>query len=296
MAQKNITDQLDIIEVHLKSEEIMDQITALRKLKENVAQSTFSSQDLKEILPLIFRLYREGDAVLKTDVIDVLCLTGKQDLLLIDPVFKELTEEVEKKNQFHLPLIFSLMAKYSGSNIAKIQTFISKILEEGAMAYTRPVLQEILHDFWDQVLSQGFIYVSKNKSQITALLPEYRKDFPSLAEFFQEKLTAYEEFVQIETRRKQEAEKKLKEEQREREILRKRRVRIMDKLREQTAQDSAVQELASPQPPLVKTAPSLTNSDLSESDSESSTAEENPNFVSFSSLGLKKKGKPQEDP
>ncbi|WP_457557919.1 hypothetical protein [Candidatus Harpocratesius sp.] len=273
MNQSDLKSHLETIEEHIRDGNDFSKVNAYRAFQRIFHEENLKSTELKPFLNLISEQFDDSKSPFYNELIKTICLIGQQNLSDIKTFLPKLAKILESEDIFLIIPILKLLVTYSASTNREINDMTTHLLEISTTKYVREDLQESLLNFFEEATNKGFGFLNEYKNKLEDKLPEYKAQMPEIYDLITSQIEKYDKYLILEANRKAQIKVKMEEEQKKREEIRKRRAEIINTLQVEPIMKTNTTEEDAPLKP-------VNNSQI-----------ENPNFISFSKLGLKKKKK-----
>jgi len=308
MNKDEIKERLERISEQIDSPDSQFQAAALEAFIDLITTESLTSDQKKVILPFLETILKGENSPLKTAGLKVTCLIGMKEFELIVPWIPLLIQECTHKNRYRAEIIIDFLLSKRNSNHQVIQDFIKQFLKESPIWFNDPYLLSVPQKFWKEALEKDFQFLDKYSHEIQEALDTYPDHFEKIKEIIKEKIKQYGEYLKDLQKKREEEERlrKEKKKQQEERLRKEEEYRKKKKIEQEEMKkklEEYVQTIAETKEPFSapysqdqtekssqKTVASA-QSDAENSDSfiRPANQEEAPEFVSFTSLGLKRK-------
>lgn len=217
--------QLEMISEYLDSDDIGNQVMALKSLEHTIFGTELTQKQIEPLLGLIKKRLEVNHSPIRTDLIRVACLLGKYNFIYIKDFYPVLYNELTTKNRFRIQIILDLIAHLANTNIPPIVQTVKDIMLNWKQWFSESYLVPQFHQFIDQMTEQGFTFIKDNEEELKRLVTELPESMKDLKEIIDTRIKNYHDFLAEEAKRKADEERVREQREQENQKIEKERQR-----------------------------------------------------------------------
>jgi hypothetical protein len=301
VSQRDLENRLENIIIHLNSGNLQYQAAAFTALYDLLGKQRIPLEFENKIIKFIKNELNDVDSSIRTDCFKIAALLGKFKFRLIDDFFPQLFHEISLKNRFRSKIIMDLIGSYINSTNITIKDAVKEIILNAHNWFSESYLIPIIMQFYNDSTQNGYFFIENYKKEIEIGIKLYPSEYQDIIELLKSKLDEYNTYKEQERVKKDEKDRIIEVERANRQLERENIMEEINKKKSILQGDNHEQNqlIDDENKNKIKNKNKLTpnqnigevnkNND-NESDNELKSESDKENrFVSFTSLGLKRK-------
>ncbi|MHA1426832.1 MAG: hypothetical protein ACTSQI_12670 [Candidatus Helarchaeota archaeon] len=202
---------LETIFTYLGSEDIGNQVMALKSFEHAVSETSLTQKQIEPFLKLIKERLEDINSPIRTDLIRTACLLGKHNFLYIKDIYPTLSNELTTKNRFRMEIVLDLIEHLANANLAVVTQTVKDIMANWQQWFSEPYLVPQFQNFLDRLTAKGFKFISNNEKELVNLVAKLPESLSVLKDLIDGRIQNYHAYLASEARKRAEEERERKQ-------------------------------------------------------------------------------------